>query len=222
METAAAILDSCDNVFSQCDMLTKKELLKISFLITSFILGTVDLITDWINWKQWSSVGGYDQHYLMHIFQTTFLCAAVVGTILWTVELFLTIIRTYESFPRHQKRSKPRMKSHEHNGHNGIILALFLGIFILGVLTLSNVYDTPILDWSMEFDTKMTKSIKADTIGPGLDVRQDGAMFVTMVYELPNWYHVGLYDKRDINIANSASVYQIQNRLYSSLDSSMN
>ena len=89
METAAAILDSCDNVFSQCDMPTKKELLKISFLITSFILGTVDLITDWINWKQWSSVGGYDQHYLMHIFQTTFLCAAVVGTILWIIRLRL-------------------------------------------------------------------------------------------------------------------------------------
>ena len=96
----------------------------------------------------------------------------------------------------------------------GIILALFLGIFILGFLTLSNLYDTPILDWSMEFNTKMTKSIKADTNGPGLDARQDGAMFVTMVYELPNCYHVGLYDNRNVNIANSASVYQIQNRLY--------
>ena len=66
----------------------------------------------------------------------------------------------------------------------------------------------------MEFDTKMTKSIKADTIGPGLDARQDGAVFVTMVYKLPSWYHVGLYDNRNVNIANSASVYQIQNRLY--------
>ena len=345
MDTAAAILDSCESVFSQCDIPTKQELLKISFLIISFILGTVDMVTDWINWKQWISFGGYDQHYLMYIFQTTFFCVAVLGTILWIVEVFLMIIRARESFRRHQKRSKPGMKSHEHNGHNskhspfsdrlgmvvriltglledlpvanlihytvilpfcgvpakrestspttiaalvssmlnsmwtmfilywelcgcnkkvtegeccccmlfrsiykpqtslcvyycgwcgyattsqceciflsksqakqlnngshsqtnpiitmfkkivlgvgkivllGIILLLFLGIFILGVLTLSNVYDTPILDWWMEFNTERTKAIKADTIGPGLDARQDGAMFVTMVYKLPN------------------------------------
>ena len=54
----------------------------------------------------------------------------------------------------------------------------------------------------------------ADKIGPGLDARPDAAMFVTMVHELPNWYHVGLYDNRNVNIANSASVYQTQNRLY--------
>ena len=60
----------------------------------------------------------------------------------------------------------------------------------------------------------LTKSIQADKIGPGLDSRTDAAMFINMVYELPNWYHVGLYDNRNINIANSASVYQIQNRLY--------
>ena len=41
-----------------------------------------------------------------------------------------------------------------------------------------------------------------------------GAMFITMAYKLPDWHHVGLYDNRNINIANSASVYQIQNRLY--------
>ena len=118
METATAILDSCDNVFSQCDVPTKKELLKIIFLIINFILGTVDMVTDWMNGKQWNSAGGYDQHYLNNIYTTTFLCAAIVGTILWTVELFLMIIRTRESFQRHQKRSKPGMKSCESNGHS--------------------------------------------------------------------------------------------------------
>ena len=63
-------------------------------------------------------------------------------------------------------------------------------------------------------EAEHTRSIKADVIGAGLDSRQDGAMFITMVYKLPNWHHVGLYDNRNINIANSASVYQIQNRLY--------
>ena len=60
----------------------------------------------------------------------------------------------------------------------------------------------------------LTKSVQADKIGPGLDSRTDAAMFISIVYELPNWYHVGLYDNRNVNIANSASVYQIQNRLY--------
>ena len=60
----------------------------------------------------------------------------------------------------------------------------------------------------------LTKSTKADKFDAGLDSGQDAAMFVTMLYELPNWYHVGLYDNRNVNIANSASVYQIQNRLY--------
>ena len=78
METATAILDSCDSVFSQCGICTKKELFKIGFLVISFILGTADMVTDW---KQWSLVGGYDQHYFIFIFQSTFPCAAAAGTV---------------------------------------------------------------------------------------------------------------------------------------------
>ena len=94
------------------------------------------------------------------------------------------------------------------------IFSLYLLIIVLGSFTLRIVLDAPPLDSLEMRDGEYTRSIRADIIGPGLDSRTDASMFVTMVYELPNWYHVGLYDNRDVNIANSASVYQMQNRLY--------
>ena len=96
----------------------------------------------------------------------------------------------------------------------GIIFLLYLANFILSSMILSNVFYEPILEKSVLVEYELTKSIISDNIGPGLDSGTDSAMFVTMVYKLPNWYHVGLYDNRNVNIANSASVYQIQNRLY--------
>ena len=95
-----------------------------------------------------------------------------------------------------------------------IIFLLYLTNFILGGMTISNVFYGPILEKAVLVESEDSRSIISDRIGPGLDSRTDAAMFITMVYELPNWYHVGLYDNRDANIANSASVYQIQNRLY--------
>ena len=95
-----------------------------------------------------------------------------------------------------------------------IILTIFGGIFLLSTMTLSLASKRPTLDQAMVVMGPSSTAIKADKFGPGLDARPDAAMFVTMVYELPSWYHVGLYDNRNVNIANSASVYQIQNRLY--------
>ena len=106
MESATTILDSCASTFSQCGMCTKKEQLRIGVLIISFILGTVDMVTDWINYIQWSSVGGYDQYYFAFIFQTTFLCAAVAGSILWAIEVLLMIHRSRVFLQRRLERSK--------------------------------------------------------------------------------------------------------------------
>ena len=367
METATAVLDSFDSVFECFELCTKQELLKLGFLIISFILGTVDMVTDWINWKRWSSFGGYSQYYFIYIFQTAFLCAAVVGSILWTAEVFLMIKRSREFIRRYKKRSRTnKMEKRESTqkskdislssrvgftvrlliglmedlpvvillyysmvipfcgisqveeslsptalatvvssmlnslwtlfilywdlfGCNkklsnaecccsvirtvyeqtslcvcycgccgcatnsncgclclgqyrveksqpskataqsrckrigcwigklvlfGIIFLLYLTIFFVGGVILSNMFSAPVVDQSVLGVREFTRSIKADKIGPGLDSRTDAAMFVTMVYELPNWYHVGLYDNRDVNTANSASVAQIQNRLY--------
>ena len=82
------------------------------------MLMTFDLVTDWINWKQWSEVGGYYGHHLMFIFKTTFLCVASVGTILWIIETITIVIKlfwihaidaeniSYESLERHRNDTK--------------------------------------------------------------------------------------------------------------------
>ena len=117
METAVAILDGLTSVFV-IELCTKQELLKIRVLIISFILGTVDMVTDWINYIQWSSVGGYDQHYFVFILTTTFLCASLVGTVLWIFEVFLTIKRSRESIQRYQKRPKVLKLDNEHSARD--------------------------------------------------------------------------------------------------------
>ena len=92
-----------------------------------------------------------------------------------------------------------------------IIFVIFMGTFYLSGVTIGAIFHYPQLHL---YVGPLTKSTKADKFGAGLVTRSDAAMFVTMVYELSNWYHVGLYDNRNVNIGNSASVYQIQNRLY--------
>ena len=103
-------MDSCASIFSQCGMCTKKEQLRIAVLIISFILGTVDMVTDWINYIQWKSVGGYDQHYFVYIFTTTFLCAASVGTVLWMIEVIIMIHRSWKFIQRHQNQSNTKVR----------------------------------------------------------------------------------------------------------------
>ena len=364
MDMATVILAGGASMFSRCELCIKQELLKMLILIVSFIFGTVDLVTDWINFIQWSSVGGYDQYNFVSIFQTTFLFAAFAGTILWTIEVALLVVRSRECIQRYRERYIVGIRRGERNVYKWlgltvrlsiglmedlpvvillynsvamplcgipakressspttiatvvsamlnsmwtvfvlcwdlfgcynimsnaqcwcntirseiepqtsmfvwfcgccgcaaisvcrclclrrnqtgppsgssaprrcapigiiikickrilkgifflIILVIFGGIFLLSTMTLSLAYNRPTLDRAMVVMGPSSTAIKADKFGPGLDARPDAAMFATMVYELPNWYHVGLYDNRDVNIANSASVYQIQNRLY--------
>ena len=368
MESATTLLEGCVSTASQCGICTKKEQLKIGFLVISFILGTVDMVTDWINWNQWRSVGGYDQHYFVYIFITAFLCAAGVGTVLWLIEVILmihrfwkfirerlrrsktavigynslsdrlgmtvkflvglledlpvvvllyysavipfcgvpasrersspttiatvvsamlnsmwtmfilywelcgcnkkfsdarcccTVIRPVYELPtfmsicycgwcgcvttsncgcfclgqcqgKQRNYSKAKLKTSRESGGSlkkclrntfyvgkilvlGVVFVVFMAIFVLSAMTLSFVNVKPILEKSLVTVGELRREIQADVIGPGLDSRTDSAMFVTLVYELPNLYHVGLYDNRNINIANSASVHQIQNRLY--------
>ena len=67
----------------------KNKRCKQIILIISFTLLTFDMVTDWINWAEWSKVGGYDQYYFASIFQKIFLCVAAVGTGLWIIEVFV-------------------------------------------------------------------------------------------------------------------------------------
>ena len=59
MEALSAAHDF-GGVFSCCKPCTKNKRCKQIILVITFSLMTFDLITDWINWKQWSEVGGYN------------------------------------------------------------------------------------------------------------------------------------------------------------------
>ena len=83
------------NVFSCCEPCTKNKRCKQAILVITFILMTFDLVTDWINWKQWSEVGGFSFYHLVFISRTMLLCATVVATVLFTTETFTIVIKLF-------------------------------------------------------------------------------------------------------------------------------
>ena len=56
-----------------------------------------------------------NQHYFVNIFKTTFLCAAVAGTILWTIDVILIIHRSCVFLRRHLNQSKAEERTSEEN-----------------------------------------------------------------------------------------------------------
>ena len=59
----------------------------------TFLLTTFDVVTDWLNWKQWSVLGGYNQYEFFHVFDTGFLAVAVVGTTLWALKIVIIVMK---------------------------------------------------------------------------------------------------------------------------------
>ena len=278
------------------------------------------MAADFINYQQWSFVGGYDQYHIVYIFRTVFFCSVVMGAILWFIEGYLMLQRSWEFFQRHLNQIRAEgianenhiqeserspfsdrlgmivrlltglledlpvvmilyfsvvipfcgvSTSHEWSSpitiatvvtsmlnsmwtmfvlywdlfkcikrpndmnHTSIssntngkqvkrvalligrtflcimIFVIFTSILILSAMTIRIAYRSPILEQSVMVDP-WSGSVKTDFSSAELNE----AMFITMTYELPNWYHVSLYDNKNVNIANSASVNQIQNRLY--------
>ena len=93
------------SIISCCEPCVKNKRCKKIILIISFTLLTFDMITDWINWAEWSKVGGYDQYYFASIFQKIFLCVAAVGTGLWIIELFVIIKKWINIYQKHLGRN---------------------------------------------------------------------------------------------------------------------
>ena len=73
---------------------------------------TFDVVTDWLNWLEWSSVGGYDQYYFVSIFQKFFLTVAAVGTGLWILDFFV-LIKKFISFSHEENKLINRRRFHE-------------------------------------------------------------------------------------------------------------
>ena len=83
------------NVLSCCEGHMKNKRCKQVILVITFILMTFDLVTDWINWKQWSEVGGYNWHHLVFIFRSSFLSVASTGTVLWITETITIVVKLF-------------------------------------------------------------------------------------------------------------------------------
>ena len=58
-----------------------RKVIRISALLMTF-----DMVTDWMNWKQWAELGGYSNYYFIEMYQKPFLFVAIVGTVLWIIE----------------------------------------------------------------------------------------------------------------------------------------
>ena len=85
-------------------------------LLTTFLLMTFDMATDWFNWKQWSVLGGYNEYEFFHIFATAFLIVAAVGTILWALKA-VVIVSKFPSVP-HKDEADDTTDSQEGNETN--------------------------------------------------------------------------------------------------------
>ena len=113
-------MDSLDlhevgHVFSCCEPCVQNRRWKQVILVISFVLVTVDVVTDWINWVQWSGVGGYDQYYFASIFERVFLCVAAVGTGLWIIELFVIVKKWINTKHQHPKEIQPKYRRNFYN-----------------------------------------------------------------------------------------------------------
>ena len=102
----ALTLHELGHVFSSCELCVRNITCKLIILIISFILTTFDTITDWINYNEWRGVGGFDQYYFVFIFQMVFMSVAIVGTLLWIVELFVIIKKSESIYRQHIRNIK--------------------------------------------------------------------------------------------------------------------
>ena len=111
----ALALHEVGHIFSCCEPCVKNKRYKQIILIISFVLMTFDMVTDWINYLEWSKVGGYDQYYFVSIFQKAFLCVAAVGTGLWIIEVFVIAKKFINIYRESLERNKSvdRMQFHE-------------------------------------------------------------------------------------------------------------
>ena len=108
-------LHEVGHVFSCCEPCARNRRWKQIILVISFVLVTVDVVTDWINWVQWSGVGGYDQYYFASIFERVFLCVAAVGTGLWIIELFVIVKKWINTKHQHPKEIPPKYRRNFYN-----------------------------------------------------------------------------------------------------------
>ena len=96
----------------------------------------------------------------------------------------------------------------------GFIFLLFAGNIFLGLLTIIQIQGSLNLAPFGLNPFFLRRYVIADRFGPGLDGKQDEAMFVYIEMKPSSEYQVVLYDKQGYTKASSAWTKQITNRLY--------
>ena len=323
--------DSDESIFFGENSRRKRVVFAVTFLLTTF-----DVLTDWLNWKQWAVLGGYNQYEFFHVFDIGFLAVAAVGTILWALKIVI-IVRTFPGNPHKDdtndltrsedgKVKSSTQKKRAINGRNclrifniflllmtglledfpalllifyasslpgcgtptryelgsaitmttvvssmlnatwtrillafelygcfsckdahlpmvkkackvghyvtktfscksplastgklllhGFISLLFIGNLSVGTMAIGQITRFTSFVPSGSYPVSLSSSVPTGPVGPGLDAKVDGAMFVYVHMKLPGFYRVTIYDKNNASVAQSMKVNQILNRLY--------
>ena len=77
----------------------------------------------------------------------------------------------------------------------GFIFLLFTGNFSVGLMALGHITGSISFVPSGSYPVSLSHSIPTGIVGPGLDAKPDGAMFVYLRMKLPDHYYVTIYDK---------------------------
>ena len=83
----------CSNIFSTCEPLTwlsnSTSILQPCLALIKYFLLTFDVVTDWMNWKDWNNVTVFSAH------RDTggFLYVAIAGSTVWIVQTLIVILR---------------------------------------------------------------------------------------------------------------------------------
>ena len=108
-----------------------------------------------------------------------------------------------------------RKKSVKAFGCYFIIFVLFTFNVFMGALTLVRIYGTlPLEPGEAKVSSILNYYVPADSYGPGLDGRRDEAMFIYLEMNLPEPFHVVVFDDESTVPIKSAGTNQIINRLY--------
>ena len=96
----------------------------------------------------------------------------------------------------------------------GFIFLLFGGNFSVGLMALGHIAGSISFVPSGSYPVSLSHSVPTGIVGPGLDAKPDGAMFVYLRMKLPDHHWVTIYDKNNNSIARSMQTNQLLNRLY--------
>ncbi len=66
---------------------------KLVVAVITFVLQTIDVITDWVNWKNWHLVVNREAHHSLGRYVAVFRVVAICSSVLWGLELIIFVAK---------------------------------------------------------------------------------------------------------------------------------